>query len=268
MEPRPAHLPDFKSPPLNEVVLGVQFTTPENYQQILAGEVWALYRDEYPNVEEHPALPPMFETFGGRPGAQFKLGLITGASHDRFWFLSPERDELIQFQADRLLHNWRKIGDGSNPYPRFERMIAKFQSELAVLGGYFSRLAQQELNINQCEITYINHIVVEECRNPSEWLRFLKLPDGDQEDDFSFTFRNVIRASDGRPLSRLVVEANSAVTQRGKRIIQLNLINRGAPPGPRVDDAIKFLHDGRERIVTKFAELTTESAQQKWERVQ
>ncbi len=79
--------------------------------------------------------------------------------HDRFRFLSAKKDELIQFQADRLLHNWRKVGDGSNTYPRFEKMIESFETELQAFESYISSLASQKLTINQCEVSYINHIV-------------------------------------------------------------------------------------------------------------
>ncbi|MDE2074857.1 MAG: TIGR04255 family protein, partial [Alphaproteobacteria bacterium] len=144
MEMRPSHLPDYKAPPLNEVVLGVQFNQPVGYQQIRAGEVWSLYKSNYPVVEEQPPLAPSFEMFGGRPTNVLQFQFATGATHDRFWFLSESRDELIQFQADRLLHNWRKVGDGTNPYPRFERMIDKFRAELRTLETYLATLAPQK----------------------------------------------------------------------------------------------------------------------------
>jgi uncharacterized protein (TIGR04255 family) len=265
---RPAQLPDFTSPPINEVVLGVQFVTPERYQQILAGEVWALYRKDYPTVEEKEAIAPSFETFGGRPGAQIRFGLVTGAQHDRFWFLSPQKDELIQFQADRLLHNWRKIGDGSNPYPRFEKMVVRFQSELTALEKYFGTLAPQNLNITQCEVTYINHIALDESRNPSAWLRPLNFTEIGEQDAFSFVTRSVVRGAGDAPIGRLTVQAGTSITPEGKEVVQLELTMRGAPKAPKIEEAIRFLSDGRDRIVTKFAEITTAAAHEKWGRVQ
>lgn len=109
---RPADLPDFSKPPLNEVVLGVQFSPPAGYTQIQAGEVWNLYRERYPRVEEYMPLPPAYELFGlpgmGQTSNQFSF--LEGPLHDRYWFLRTAGDELIQFQNDRLLHNWRKVG--------------------------------------------------------------------------------------------------------------------------------------------------------------
>ena len=147
-------------------------------------------------------------------------------------------------------------------------MIAKFRAELVALETYFSKLETQQLTINQCEITYINHIPRDDGLSPSMWIRLLNVADGNQQDDFSLTVRNVIRDADGKPLGRLIVEAKCAVTKDNKQVIQLNLTIRGAPQGTRIENAIEFLCSGRDRIVTKFAEITTDIAHQKWERIQ
>ncbi len=87
---RPPDLPEFGKPPLNELVLGVQFDSPAGF---------------------------------------FGFGPINGPMHNRFWFTSSSGDEIIQFQNDRLLHNWRKVGDQSNKYPRFDAIVTKFHNE-------------------------------------------------------------------------------------------------------------------------------------------
>lgn len=264
---RPDNLPDYKHPPLNEVVVGVQFTPPQGYQQIYAGEVRRLFRKQYPQVSEQPALPPSFETFGlpSRSGPQ--IGFISGASHDRFWFLRPDGDELIQFQQDRLIHNWRKVGDGSNAYPRFESMIKKFSGELTKLQTYFNSLVAQSLEVNQCEVSYINHFqVVGETANPADWIRVVdfgsKLPD-----DFTFKFRETVRGKDGEPLGRLICEVGSGVKADSKRIIAMTLSVKGAPSEPNIDSALEFISAGRELIVNRFTELTTDMAHKIWERL-
>jgi uncharacterized protein (TIGR04255 family) len=196
---------------------------------------------------------------------------VTGASHDRFWFLSPNKEDLIQLQQDRLLHNWRKVGDQTNEYPRFERMIVKFENELRVLEEYFSRLAPQKLDINQCEISYINHILSTDPSVPiyvKDWLRFLDFGSEDQPDDFSASFRRTIRAVDGKPQGRLITEAATGVNQAGRQIIALTLTARGTPAGTDISAALDFLKSGRALIVTTFANITTDSAHRKWERVQ
>lgn len=263
---RPDHLPDFRNPPLNEAVLGVQFNPPHGYQQIYAGEVWNLFRQEFPKVAEHPPIAPAFETFG-LPSKGAQLGFITGATHDRFWFLRPDGDELIQFQQDRLLHNWRKVGDETNAYPRFESMMERFRNELVQLEGYMNGLTPQALSINQCEISYINHIAPSDGQNllVSDWLRFVDFRN--DPDDFSLAFREVIHDADKRPQGRLTCEATLAIKANRQRVIQLTLTVRGAPREDTIASALEFLTKGREKIVCRFAELTTDKAHEKWERI-
>lgn len=267
---RPDHLPDFRLPPLNEVVFGVQFAPARGYRQIQAWEVWTSFRDQFPDIEELSPLPPTFETFGLPQGGQFNLRTVTGPSHDRFWFLSPNKDELIQFQQDRLLHNWRKVGDQTNEYPRFENMILKFESELETLEKYFSDIEPQQLNINQSEITYVNHIPIQDADTAAsikEWLRFIHF-EASYFEDFSFTFRRIIRNEKEEQQGRLICEYGSAVGPKGQRMILLNLTARGRPSGTDTKAAIEFLKRGHEMVVNLFAEITTDLAHKKWERVQ
>lgn len=268
---RPGHLPDFGAPPLNEVVLGVQFAPPLGYSQILAFKVWELFRNEYPVVQELPAIQPAFETFGLSPpgvqGPQFNFGIITGAAHDRFWFLRETQDELIQFQHDRLLHNWRKVGDQSNEYPRFEAMANRFQTDLLRLEEFAATLSPQTLAINQCEISYINQISIgaPSALNAQDWLRFIKF-DTSLAEDFSGSFREILKRNDGTPRGRLICDASTGYRPTGEKIIQLTLTVRGAPNSSSISDAMDFLSQGRELIVNKFTAITTDDAHSRWAR--
>ncbi len=268
---RPEKLPDFSKPPLNEVVLGVQFSTPRGYQQIRAYEVWQLYRDQFPSVEEQPPLAPAFETFGLPNGPQFSLNLTTGAQHDRFWFLSPNKDEILQFQDDRFLHNWRKVGDMSNEYPRFEKMVVRFEEELRALDKYVATLASQTLNITQCEISYINHIYLdgpERSLNVSDVFRFAQFS-GEKPEDLTSTFRRTISDAKGQPIGRLYSEVQTGVSNlNGQRIFIFTLTARGAPSEPTISSALEFLKLGREMVVNTFADLTTDLAHGVWGRKQ
>jgi uncharacterized protein (TIGR04255 family) len=268
--PRPDHLPDFEQPPLNEVVLGVQFAPPQGYQQIRAGEVWNLYRSDFPIVEEHQAIPPAFEILGVPPQKlTVNFGLISGGQHDRFWFLAPSKDELIQFQNDRLLHNWRKVASGENPYPRFEKIIASFDKELHLLEGYFNGLVPQKLACNQAEISYINHIPIDRDQQrgkAGEWLRLVDFGDA-EPDDLSMVFRRTISGDNGAPYARLICELTTASKPQCGRIFVLTLTVRGAPSEPSIASALALLSRGRDVIVQEFTSITTDSAHEIWGRV-
>lgn len=262
---RPAHLPDYDNPPINEVVLGIQFATPSGYQQIYAGEVWSLFKNKFPEVEEQPPLPPTFETFGLPQKGQLNFGIITGASHDRFWFLSEKKEQLIQFQNDRFLHNWRKIGEDKNPYPHFEEIIESFENELQSLTKYFSKFSSDPLNVNQCELTYINHILLtkETSDKVEDWIKLINLLDTSPE-DVSLGYRKVIKDTNGKPYGRLICEGSTGINKRNESIFVLNITVRGIPQESNTASALNFLKEGREKIVNCFDEITTDFAHKQW----
>ncbi len=265
---RPHNLPDFKNPPLNEVVLGVQFQPARKYTQIRAGEVWALFRSTFPNVEEHPAITPAFETFGPPMVRMFNLGVGVGAQHNRFWFLSERNDEVIQFQHDRFLHNWRKTGDQDNTYPRFESMAKNYVDELEGLEKYFNTLEAQSLNCNQAEISYVNHIpLLSERQAVSDWVQFLHFAERDPS-DFYGSYRRIITGTKGTPVGRLIVEFRGPEIIGGKRMLILSLAARGAPADQTIRSAEEFLKLGRKMIVNEFAAITTDYAHKLWGRSQ
>lgn len=267
---RPKDLPDFSSPPLTEVVFGVQFQPASGYQQIYAGDVWKLFRENYPQVQEQGPIAPTFETFGlSSQLTAGQLNFVTGAMHDRFWFLSPgEGNELIQFQHDRLLHNWRKLGETSSEYPRFQYMLEKFSEELNLFEFFTKQSFSEALNINQCEITFINQIDVSDFTGSEakNWLKFLNF-DHISADDFSLTFRETVNGSHGKPQGRLIVEAASALDRKGNKIIRLSLTVRGAPNDSTIKSALEFLTIGHDLIVNRFSDITTSDAHQKWGKV-
>jgi uncharacterized protein (TIGR04255 family) len=266
---RPAHLPDFLRPPLDEVVLGVQFAPARGYQQIRAGEVWDLYRADFPIVEERPPLPPTFETFGiPSSPPTLNLSVVVGPMHSRFWFVSSDRTQLIQFQQDRLLHNWKKTGDKTNAYPRFERIIIAFNDELARLEAYFGEVEPQNLVCNQVEISYINKWSLgpaSDTARASEWLRFVNF-DGSEPDDFSVVFRRTLYGSNEAPIGRLICETSTFGDAAGGRSGLLTFTVRGPPARATLAEAIEFLKLGREVIVEEFTSRTTDSAHEKWGR--
>src|SRR5262249_17490048 len=128
MTTRPADLPDFTVPPVTEVALGVQFAPLAAFKTVHAGLLWNRFRQEFPIVEEQAPLNVSFETFGSPSAApELRLELLRRPPIPRFWFMNENRVELIQFQVDRFVRNWRKVGDDIT-YPRYEAIRARFLS--------------------------------------------------------------------------------------------------------------------------------------------
>ncbi len=268
---RPAGLPDFKEPPLNEVVLGVQFPPIEGYNQIHAGDVWRLFKEQYPLVEEQPPLAPVFETFGPIGAQQTPFSFGQALMHNRYWFIAPDQHELIQFQNDRFLHNWRQTRASVAEYPRFEALLSKFQTEFLRLSDFVRTLSgerSKQLTCNQVEVSYINHILLPSDAgfDPASALKvanFSSVP----PDDFSMVWRRALRNSSGSPYARLSCEAQTALNHKGEKIIALTITVRGNPSVGTIGNVIEFMKEARVTIVNEFASITTDSAHTNWGRI-
>ena len=264
---RPSHLPDFTHPPLDEVVLGVQFSPSPHYTSVILKDVWELYRGEFPRVQEMPALEPVFETFGGpspQPSMEFHFG--PPPLRSRAWFISPEQSHLIQFQQDRFLLNWRRRPTGTE-YPHFEDIARMFSDSLTKLAHWLEGSQSHPLEINQAEVCYNNIIPVDAFASVGDWFMFWK-PGKWNIEGLTTTFREVLCDTNGKPHARLIHELMSVSMADGKSMaFRLSLTVRGAPLGSDIGSAISFLEMGRERIVTRFGELTTEQAHKVWGRL-
>lgn len=267
MQGRPADLPDYANPPLDEVVLGVQFDSISGYGSVMARDVWELYSDELPNIQGLQALTPQFELFG-RSGSHSgpNIRLESAPIRGRLWFISEEETHLIQFQDDRFLLNWRRRENGA-AYPRFEGTSGAFVEYFKRLDELFANRLGRRISINQAEITYMNLIKIDEFTNAGSWLSILDLSQIETE-RFVFNVSEIVRAPDGRPVARLHHELTSARAQDGKQnLLRLGLTCRGKPDTSDIEGALAFLTMGRERIVTRFGEIATESSDQVWGRM-
>jgi uncharacterized protein (TIGR04255 family) len=261
---RPADLPDFGAPPLNELVLGVQFADIPGYSAVDAGLIWELFRSEFPVVMEQAPLPPQFETFGGgpSPGVQIQFGSMISAS--RLWFVTEPGDHLLQFQPDRFLLNWRQNGEGT--YPRYEQIAKAFQDALSKLSRHLKSAKNYDLDINQIEITYVNIIPIDHVSEHSAWLNMMPAFEFPIE-GMNATLTEVIRNEDGKPVARLHHKLQSVISIDDRnKALQLDLTFRGKPSRTGIDGALELLGKGRLAIVKRFAELTTTEAHDAWER--
>ncbi len=265
---RPDHLPDFTDPPLDEVVLGVQFAPVPGYASIHSMKVWDLFRADFPLVQELPALEPQFETFGGvsaQTGPRIQIGAFPVGS--RLWFLSDDENHLIQFQPDRFLTNWRREPN-TRPYPRFEGLAETFDASIRKLGAHFESDFSYRMDINQAEVAYINIIPVGSFSDAGTWFELWNGGTFEVE-ALNTSFNEVIKGADGKPFARLSHQIQSVLTADGKqRAFRLSLTFKGKPAGTSIDAAMAFLAAGRDAIVTRFGEITTEEAQRRWGKVE
>jgi uncharacterized protein (TIGR04255 family) len=274
---RPADLPEFAAPPLTEAALAIQFDVIPGFLTPHVGLIWQRFRSSFPHVEEHPPIPPVFETFG--PNPQFLPGiglqLMTGAEAPRVFFINNPRTELLQIQKDRFIHNWRKIGAGDN-YPRFERMLETFKSGFETFSHAIAQEGLGPIIPNQCDVTYINQMPVSAGSSLSDLTDdlfgqhtgSLALADLGKPEDLRFLLGYVIRDEKKKPIGRLIASAEPARRADGQIIVQLTLTARGRPNTQDLAGIVDFFHRGRTIVVKGFAHLTGPKMHKLWERTQ
>jgi uncharacterized protein (TIGR04255 family) len=265
--------PDFDSPPVVEVALGVQF----NPLATLAGPAIAEYwiqnlRDRFPNAEEQPPLEPVVEWFGVPRPAPLTVRL--GRAPGRWWLIDAQRNNLVQIQQDRFFRNWRQVEPG-DLYPRYEIVRAAFETEFTSFLTFIDARGIGPLEPYQCEITYVNRIPFDTPSQPGDPGWFLAPWSGGFSDDFfrsppesvEVAVHHVIRDQLGTPVGRLHTSVGPAWSlQDGTQATLMQLTARGRPAGKSVKDVLNFLDLGREYVVRGFASLTTPAAHSKWGR--
>jgi hypothetical protein len=272
---RPRDLPDFGDPPVVETVLSLQFEPVSRLTTAHVGVLWLRFREQLPLIEEHAPLPPVFEKFEPPSPAQVEVTIEEKPPVPRVWFLNESKSELIQVQADRFIHNWRRM-QGLNPYPHYEAIRDKFRGEVATLEEFLRDERLGALTVNQCEVTYVNHIepagVWERHGQLEKVLRnWARLPVSaflPEAEDGVVRLRFLIPGEGGKPSGRFHVALQPAWKKADNSpILSLNLTARGAPLGQGIEGAFAFFDLGRRWIVKGFTDLTTPDMHRAWERI-
>lgn len=266
------HPVTFARPPVNEVVLSIQFANQASDDAMLLAEFWPRIKDRFPTLERQPPIAPVIEDFSSPPqSGSIELEFGTQPFPQRYWCISESGYDLIQIQKDRFLVNWRKQGDDI-PYPRYEHVREGFSDLAPIFQEAVSPASP--LEIVQCEITYINQIKAspESGFGHMELSRVLRLFK-DQisleavppAEDTQFQSRHVLRRDGDEPFGRFYIAASPGFRSSDNApVYGVTLMSRGAPITPDLDGAINFFDDGHDRIVRTFKEITTEDMHEEW----
>ncbi len=268
-------LPDFSKPPVIEVALAVQFDLLSSLQTPHIGILWSNFRPTFPRVEQHPPRNSVIEKFGVRKPDKATVTFGMGIPVPRCWFLNETGTELIQVQQDCFVHNWRK-GSEVDEYPHYRYIREKFELELNTFRQFIRNENLGEFIPNQCEVTYVNHIVLGEgWENHGQLDEVITVWSPHYSDDFlskpegvRFAVRYVIPDKTGAPLGRLHVSIEPGYrTIDEKPIFILRLTARGRPDGEGSEGVFRFLDRGHEWIVRGFASITTQRMHKIWGRL-
>jgi len=259
-------LPDFSKPPVIETVFGLQFEPLAGLNTPRIGAFWSKHRNQYPDTEEKPPLPPVVERYKDgdvQPAALMSLDVIPTP---RVFLIDESGNWVMQLQKDRFLHNWRKVND-EDRYPRHRATSQRFFT----MWASFQEFCEQErigpASITQAELTYINHIpkgegwsnfsAISELFPDLNWRKNRDfLPDPDV---MGWQLRFSLPERQGR----LYVTLKHGTRNRDKKELFLcELTVRGAPSA---DIALAEWFDiAREWIVRGFCDLTGRRVQEEY----
>lgn len=266
-------LPAFDRPPIIELALGVQFADLKGFHTGHFGAWRERVRTRFPQFEQHPPLPTIEEKFDLKP-QKVTIQLVPGAPAPRCWFLNNAGTELIQLQQNRFVYNWRKQKDAAE-YPRYTNLRRKFARELDAFSRFLRAEKLGPFAPNQCELTYIDHIVAGEGWQRhgqiSEAISVLHTEHGEEflpePENANLLLRYIMRDHGKTPIGRLHASASSEYRIADfKPLFVLRLTARGRPLGNDIAGVVKFLDIAHEWSVRAFLSLTTERMHKIWGR--
>lgn len=262
-------LPDFDNPPVIETVLSAQFERLPALRSVHFGLFWGRIRDRFPESEEHPALAPVVEQ-AKEPVTQavrLRFEAQESLSLQRIWFLNSDGTELVQIQNDRFIKNWRKHHD--KEYPRYRKTLEPaFQRDFGEFAAFLADENLGEMKVNQCEVTYVNHIVSGEGWDNWEeidkvftfWKQAPSGPYPGRAEDLAFRTRYPILGPRKEWIGRLHVDVHPAKrVADNKPMYVMNLTARGM-----YGSGVEFFDIGRKWVVKSFENLTTEHMHNIW----
>lgn len=263
--------PNFENPPVIETVLSVQFDTLSSLSTVHYGLFWQKLRNRFPVTQDHPSLPMSIETQHDAPlVARMRFEAMDSFSPQRLWLLNQKNTEMIQIQNNRFIKNWRRI-DG-NEYPRYATSVKPaFERDFKEFKIFVADEGLGEVKINQCEVTYVNHIVAGEGWNDLaeiakvfvNWKQteINELPG--KAEDYAWRSRYPIFDSKNEWVGRLHVDIQPALRiEDNKPMYAMTLTARGM-----CGSDFEFFDIGHESIVKSFKNLTTPNMWKIWKEI-
>ena len=266
--------PDYLAPPVNEVLLSLQFQPIPGLETLQFGRLWDIFRQSYPRTDVKPPIPPVKEKFESKEPIRHQFRIVSEPMVPRCWFENESGTELIQVQQDRFIFNWKQTEE-EEAYPRYEQVRAKFRRHFRKFKKFLKDNEIGRVIADQCEVTYVNILP------PGKgWVRFGQVKEivapwsGRFSDEFlaepediNLKTRFVLLDEQGAPKGRLFMSFDPAFQESsGQLVYKYELTVRGAPADNKETSILDFFDFGRENIVRGFASFTSKKMGQIWER--
>lgn len=257
--------PDWKRPPVIEVVLGVQFAPIPGLSNGHLGLFWHTMRNEYPRADDAPPVPLALEIFGdgpdfGVPG----IGIGPASGDSRLRLRSSDGSRMVQVQNGWLLANWMKRPDSA--YPGYTGVLEQFSNAHAKLAEFLSSEGLPAISPDMWEVTYIDHIP-----RGSVWQNWSDIPGvvpgllgncSSQSGGFQSIGGNWgFGLGENRGRLQISLQTARTVADPPADI----LVVRSSARGPIIDDSVvDSLNHGRGAVVDTFMDLVSDSAKTYW----
>lgn len=257
-------IPDFKNPPVIEVVCGVQFARLPKLIVPYFGMLWEKYKREYSICEQTTPIQPTFERFGG--SSNISLTLSETPPLPRIWFVNQEDDSIIQVQQDRFLHNWRKRTP-DDQYPRYNNVIEKFKVHYSTFLSFIGENGIGSVKPNQLEMTYVNHIPKgegwESLGDIGNVFKDFNWNTSNREflpeiDDLNIRFTFKLPNDEGRLHIKVF---KGLLKESGKSLLRLDVAATGMPKDNSNQGMWNWFDQARQWIVRGFADFTDSEIQ-------
>ncbi|MBY4107540.1 TIGR04255 family protein [Rhodococcus fascians] len=260
MGPSAMVLPSFAQPPVVEVAMGVEFLPLPALTVVPLVDVARTWVNDYPIVQEQPALPPAGGPFGP---AGFNFEVSAGVPPIRLWLLNRANTELIQIQGDRFILNWRRISD-SESYPRYRYLAPRFDNNWRRFANQVEAFRLGPLQPITAEVSFVNAFFLEPEETLFDVLTILS-------DKFQMKAAEpsieLVMKLDGKNQYEAVGEQTISVSRTPGEInrVSMTLITRVTVMNEDANPIQDALGRAHAIGVTSFAQLTTPKMHRRWE---
>jgi uncharacterized protein (TIGR04255 family) len=251
---------DFEHPPVAETALGVVFAPISKWSVLHFGLLWEKFRKLYPVTEIRPAT-------GGQ--VEFRISSATESVDFpiRALFVDQSGNQLLQVQRNAFIRNWRQTEE-TTQYEHYENVRPLFERDWAIFCEFLDQEQLGEVEVVQCEVTYINHLVrAREWENFEDVSKVFRVWSGGSLGSLkasqmvSFTTAYDLPSNPGR--LQVVVQPGIRKTD-SKEIIQFALTATVKPTSSTLAEILKSLDAGHVAVVTSFRDFTTPAMHSYW----
>lgn len=271
---RPSHLPDFENPPVDEVVIGLQYDRLVGFTDAHAGLFWQRVRAQYPRTQSRPRSELAIENLATAMAAgpslpTFEVIQVDDSVGNRTWLISDDDSMLLQVQDTQFLRNWR-LRDAK--YPHLDEHAVAFWAAYDQFEALLDEERIERPVIRQLELSYFNWIPTDSPGffNPIASAKLESAGLGPEPEQARYTATYLDRDESGTPRARLRVDLQPALkadedgAQLGYRFV---LSYRAPFSEPTREQLQAAIARGREVIDWSFVDLTSPTAHSEWGRI-